>query len=105
MVQRKIACARRDSISGKACLAEDVFHFVEDRGITVGRVVFDFEGGAKLLDQFALFAGELGWREHANVIVQVASAPTARIRQAFAFNAKYRAALRTFGDLQFLFPV
>jgi hypothetical protein len=38
-------------------LAEDVFDLVEDGGIAVGWLVFDFEGGAELFDQLALFAG------------------------------------------------
>ena len=44
-------------------LAEDVFHFVEDRGVAVGGLIFHFQGGAELFEEFALLAGELRGRE------------------------------------------
>src|SRR5690242_1084064 len=86
-------------------LAEDVFHFVEDGGVAVGRLVFHFESGAELLDQFALIACELGWRQHADVIIQITFAAAARIGQSPAFDAKHGAALRAFWNFQLLFPV
>jgi len=98
-------CLRCDSIFEFDSLAEDVFDLVEDRGAALGGFVFDFERGAELLDEFALLARELGGREHAQVIVQIAAAAAMRIRQAFSFDAKHRAALRAFGDLELLFPV
>src|SRR5207245_7376482 len=41
----------------------------------------------------------------ADVVVQVGLAATARISQPLALDAKHRAALRAFGNFQFLFPV
>src|SRR6266851_5336796 len=54
------------------CLAENVFHLIEDRGVAVRGLVFHFHCGAELLDQFALVARELCWRQHTNVVVQIA---------------------------------
>src|SRR6266702_2031150 len=77
----------------RAPLSEDVFHFIEDRGIAVGRLVFNFQGRAKLFHQFALVARQLRRRQYADVVVQVALAPAARISQPLALDAKHRAAL------------
>src|SRR5712691_1204403 len=104
-VQRRIVVARRDSIPGGVLLAEDVFHLIEERGVAVRGLVFHFQGGAELLDQFALVARQLCWRQHTHVIVQIAFAAPARIGQSPALDAKNGAALRAFGNLQFFFPV
>src|SRR5258708_12984234 len=87
------------------CLAENVFHLIEDRGVAVRGLVFHFHCGAELLDQFALVARELCGRQHTNVVVQIALAAAAGIGQSLALDAKHGAALRAFGDLQFFFPV
>src|SRR5438552_4666609 len=107
-------CRSKDKLNAEALssrrniqkrLAEDIFDFVEDRGIAVGGLVFHFESGAELLDQFALIAGELDWRQHADVIIQITFAAAARIGQSSAFDAKHGAALRAFWNFQLLFSV
>ena len=79
-------------------LAEDVFDFVEDSGIAVGGLVFDFHSGAELFEKLALLARELRGREDADVIVEIAFAAAARVGEAFALDAEDGAALRGFGD-------
>src|ERR1700694_2964345 len=86
-------------------LPEDVFHLIEDRGVTVRGLVVHLHCGAKLLNQFPLVPRKFRWRHHTHVIVQIAFATAARIGQSLAFDAKYGAALGAFGNLQLLFPV
>src|SRR5713226_4680970 len=90
---------------GLPFLAENVFDFVEERGVAVRRLVFHFHCGAELLDQSALVARQLCWRHDTNVVVQIAFAPAARIGQSPALDAKNGAALRAFRNLQFFFSV
>src|SRR5437016_14567165 len=89
----------------KWSLAEDVFDFVEDRGVTVRGLVFHLQRSPELLDQFALVARELCRRQDAHVIVQITFAAAARIGQSPAFDAKHGAALRAFWNFQLLFPI
>src|SRR5713226_7495801 len=70
------------------CLAEDVFDFIEDRGVAVCRLIFHLHRSAELLDQFALVARELCWRQHTNVVVQIALAAAAGLGQSLALDAK-----------------
>src|SRR2546422_7815498 len=86
-------------------LPEDVLYLIEKGRVPVRRLVFDFEGRAKLLHQLALVACEFGRRQNAHVIVQITLAAAARIGEAFALDTKYRAALRAFRNLQLFFPV
>src|SRR6266550_2173290 len=86
-------------------LPEDVFHLIEDRGVAVRGLIVHLHCGAKLLDQFPLVTRELRWRHHPQVIIQIPFAASARIGQSLAFDAKYGAALRAFGNFQFFFPV
>src|ERR1700730_8873495 len=85
-------------------LPEDVFHFIEDRGVAVRGLVVDSYRVAKLLHQFALLTGQFRGRQHQHVVVQIPFAAAARIGQSLALDAKDRAALRSFGNLQLLFP-
>src|SRR5207249_4101056 len=89
----------------KQRLAEDVLDFVEDRGAALGGLIFDFERRAKLFHELALVARELRRCQHADVIVQVATATAVRVRQAFALDAKDRAALRAFGNLELFLAI
>ena len=66
-------------ISNFDSLPEDIFHFVKNRGIAVRGLVFDLNGIAQLFHQFALLARELRGRQHANVIIQVTLAASARV--------------------------
>src|SRR5713226_3656133 len=90
---------------GLRFLAENVFDFVEERGVAVRRLVFHSHCGAELLDQSALVARQLCWRHDTNVVVQIAFAAAARIGQSPALDAKNGAALRAFRNLQFFFSV
>src|SRR6266478_948252 len=81
--------------------AEDVFYLVEEGGAALRGLIVDVERGAKLLDELALLARELGRRQHTHVIIQIAFAAAVRVSQTLAAKAKDRAALRTFRDFQF----
>jgi len=62
MLRSRHSEQRADAIGAGALggwLAKDVFHFVEDRGISFGRTVLHFECGAQLFEQLALFARQL----------------------------------------------
>src|SRR5271155_5764714 len=86
-------------------LAEDVFYLVENGGIAVRRLVLYFQRSAELFEELALLARELCWSEHADVIIEVALAATARVGETFAFETKDGTALCGFGDLKVFFAV
>src|SRR5580698_2545909 len=84
-------------------LSENILHLVEDRRIPLSRLVLHLQRRSQLLNQLTLFARQLGWRQHAHVIIQITLAAAARISQALALQPEHRAALRAFGNLQLLF--
>src|SRR5208282_3974320 len=95
----------RGFYSRNAALAEDVFHFVEDGGIAVGGLVFDFQSGAELFEELALLARELRGREDTDMIVEIAFAAATRVGETFALDAEDGAALGGFGNFEFFFAV
>src|SRR5271169_5991112 len=84
-------------------LAEDVFHFVEDGGVAVGGLIVHLQRSVELLHELALLARELAGGEDAHMIVEIAATAAMWIGKALALDAKDRATLRTFGNLEPLF--
>src|SRR4029077_3869418 len=58
-----------------------------------------------LLHQHTLIACKLGRRDDADIHIQVAFAPSMRIRQSFALQANDGTSLRAFGNGNFLFAI
>jgi hypothetical protein len=81
----------------KSASGEDVFDFVEERGVAFDGAVFDFDDAVQLLEERLLFSRELGRNDDAHVDVEVAFAAVG-IGQAFAFAAEKSAGLRAFGN-------
>src|SRR5262252_1253423 len=95
---------RRKSAAPSA-LPEDIFDFVEDRRVPICRLVFHLNRRVKLLQQPPLFACQLRRRHHSYVVVEVAPAAAAWVRQTLALDAKHRAALCAFRNLELFLTV
>src|SRR5260370_5353219 len=77
-------------------LPEDVFYFVEERGVAVRGLVVHFQRGIELFHDLALLARQLGGRQHPHMIIKIAAAAAVRVGQSLALDAEYGAALRAF---------
>src|SRR5689334_15571009 len=80
-----------------ARLTEDVLHLVKERAV-LGLELGDGNRLRELLEELALFRGELLRHHDAHGHVQVAATLAAQMRHALAAHAERRSALRALGD-------